>query len=464
MTPIANAMTFRPLLVASLPAALLLAWTVPDAAPAQEAAAEFDTAWPNFRGPTFNGTSPTATPPVSWDEDTHVQWKVEIPGSGNNSSPVVWGDRVFVLTAIPESSGDAEPDPRQAAPRRGGRRGGRRRSAPLVPTDFVTICYDRNSGEELWRQVAVSSTPHQATHPDHSFASASPCTDGQRLFAHFGSRGLYCYDLDGKLLWKRDDFGEMQTRNGFGEGSSPVLHGETLVVPWDHEGDSWVLALDARDGSTRWKAERDEPSNWVTPVVVTRDGRDIVITGGENHARAYDLETGEDLWQAAGFTSRPIASPVVHDDKVLLSSARQGFYLSAMDINGSGQLDSDDGIVWSTRSVAPDVPSLLLSGDRLYFMRGSTGVLNCWNAESGEPLYQPARLPDVSGVYASPVAADGKVIVVGRDGTSVVLRDTDEFEVLSVNRLDDRIDATPALAGDQIFLRGKKYLYCIGKP
>ncbi len=419
---------------------------------------EFSDNWPNFRGPTFNGTSETAKPPISWSEDKNIAWKIELPGSGNNSSPIVWGDKVFVLTAIPATvdGGDSQPQP---APQR--QRGARGGGAPLLPTKFVTLCFDRKTGKELWQQLAVEATPHQGTHGDHSFASASPCTDGKHIYSHFGSRGLYCYDMEGNLIWKRDDFGKMETRNDFGEGSSPVLHGNTIVVPWDHEGQSYVIALDALTGETKWKKDRDEPSNWVTPVVVINGDRAIVVTGGENHGRGYDLETGEELWHVGGFSSRPISSPVVFGDSVMLASGRQGYVISSMKLGSAGELGDGNGLIWSSSESAPDVPSMMLSGDRLYFLKGSTGILNCWDAATGKSKYGETRLDGVSGVYASPVAADGKVIIVGRDGTSVVLEDSDVFKLLSTNTLDDRIDATPALAGNQIFLRGKKYLYCI---
>ncbi len=419
--------------------------------------------WPNFRGPTFNGTSETANPPTDWSEDKNVKWKVELPGPGNNASPIVWGDKVFILTAIPDPNATPEPQAEAEPPReRRGRRGrGRRRSAPLVPTKFVTLCYDRNTGEKLWEQTAVETTPHQGHHPDHSFASASPVTDGKHVWSHFGSRGLYCYDMDGNLKWARDDFGQMMTRNGFGEGSSPVLYKDTIVVPWDHEGDSWVMALDALTGETKWKVDRDEPSNWVTPMVVEHEGKPVLVTGGENHARGYDLKSGEELWRLAGFTSRPITAPVVHDDMVFLASGRQGFFLSAIQFAETGDLRAGNGVAWSTTEMAPDVPSLMLSSGRLWFLSGSRNILNCVDAESGDPVFGQVRLEDLEGVYASPVAAGGYVYIVGRDGTSMVLKDTDEYEVVSTNRLDDRIDATPALIGNQILLRGKRYLYCI---
>ncbi len=428
-----------------------------------QAAETFAQNWPNFRGPVFNGTSATANPPLTWSETENVKWKTELPGAGDNSSPIVWGDRVFVLAAIPSQASDARPAAEARSRQGRGGRGGGRPPVPLAPTAFVTLCYDRQSGAELWRQTAVETIPHQATHPDHGFASASPCTDGNFVWSHFGSRGLYCYDMDGNRVWKRDDFGQMETRNGFGEGSSPLLHGDTIVVPWDHEGQSFVIALDAATGETRWRKDRDEPSNWVTPVVVEDDGRAILVTGGERLARGYDLETGEELWHSSGFTSRPIASPVVFGDTVILASARQGFFVSAMRVSGSGDLNARDGVVWSSRVVAPDVPSLLLSDDRVYFMRGSTNVLNCWDAATGKPRYDPQRLDGLSAVYASPVAANGRVIIVGRDGIAIVLADGDSFEVVATNRLEDRIDATPALVDGEIFLRGKTYLYCVAE-
>ncbi len=430
---------------------------------------DYADSWPNFRGPTHNGTSDTANPPTEWSEEKNIKWKVELPGPGNNSSPIVWGDKVFVTTAISEPAGgggqQARPQQGRGGARggrgggRGGRgRGGRQRPSP-TPTKFMTICLDRNSGEILWEKLAVDTTPHEGVHPDHSYASASPVTDGTHVYSHFGSRGLFCYDLDGNLKWKKDDFGKMSTRGSFGEGSSPFLHKDTIVVPWDHEGQSFVIALDAKTGETKWKNDRDEPSNWVTPVIVEQDGKSIVVTGGENYARAYDLESGDELWKASGFTSRPVSAPVVHNNLVMLASSRQGAFLSALEINGEGNLKSK----WVNDRSAPDIPSLMLSEDRVFFVKGSTNVVHCLNAETGKEVFAQSRLPGIGSVYASPVAGGGKVIVVGRGGAAVVLEDSDEFKVLAENKLDDRIDATPALAGNQLFLRGKKYLYCISE-
>jgi len=419
--------------------------------------------WLNFRGPTFNGTSLTANPPLHWSETKNVKWKVELPGSGNNSSPIVWNDRVIVLDTIPESQQAPPPAGNRNKKTRSnrGQGRGRGRKSPS-PTRFVTLCFDRETGKKIWEQVAVVTTPHQGTHPDHGYASASPVSDGRFIYSHFGSRGLYCYDMQGNLQWKRDDFGQMMTRNGFGEGSTPCLYQDLVIVPWDHEGESWVMALDARTGKTRWKTERDEPSNWVTPVVAEGQDGPILITGGENFARGYDLDSGEERWRSSGFTSRPISSPVIYEDLALLASSRRGFYLGAMKIDGRGNLNETDGVVWSTDAAAPDVPSMMLSEGRVYYMKGSTNILYCLNAKTGETLFTQ-RLPGIRGVYASIVGASGKVFIVGRDGSAVVLKDSDQFELLAENQLDDLIDATPALAGGQLFLRGKQHLYCIEK-
>lgn len=415
--------------------------------------------WLNFRGPTYNGTSLTANPPIHWSESQNVKWKVKLPGSGNNSSPIVCDDRVIILDAIPEVRRSAsEEGQTRTKPKRGQRRG-RGRKAPS-PTRFATLCFDRETGKKMWEQIAVVTTPHQGTHPDHGYASASPISDGRFIYSHFGSRGIYCYNMQGELQWKRDDFGQMMTRNGFGEGSTPCLYQDWLIIPWDHEGQSWIMALDAQTGKTRWKQERDEPSNWVTPVVTEGKDGPILITGGENFARGYDLRTGEERWRSSGFTSRPISSPVIHKDLALLASSRQGFYLSALEINGQGNLNDTEGVVWSTDAAAPDVPSMMLSEGRVYHMKGSTNILHCLNASTGELLFAK-RLPGIRGVYASLVAAAGKIFILGRDGNAVVLKDSDEFELLAENQLDDLFDATPALAGEQLILRGKQHLYCI---
>ena len=237
--------------------------------------------WGHWRGPTGNGAALNASPPTEWSDAKNVKWKVELPGR-ENSSPIVWDQQVFVTTAAPA--------------------GGSRKLA------FKLLCFDRANGDLVWERTAVVAAPHQGTHKTNGFASASPCTDGEFVYAHFGSRGLFCYTLSGDPVWQRD-LGKMNTLNSFGEGSSPTLEGDMILVPWDHQGPSALYALDKRTGKTIWRTPRDNPTGWATPLVVEDAGRKQVIMNGDNYARSYDLESGKELWRCGGQTKRPAASP-----------------------------------------------------------------------------------------------------------------------------------------------------------
>jgi len=402
--------------------------------------------WGHWRGPTGNGVAANATPPTEWSSTKNVKWKVEIPGRGS-SSPVIWGDQVFVTTAV--SSGN------QAAQNPG--RGGAAR------LQFKLFCFDRSNGELLWQQTAIEATPHQGTHATNGYASASPCTDGQHVYAHFGSRGLYCYTMDGKLVWKRDDFGQMNTRNSFGEGSSPTLVDNMIIVPWDHEGPSFVYALDKSTGETIWKTERDEPTCWATPLVVEHKGKKQIIMNGQTCARAYDLESGKELWRCAGQTDRPAASPVAGDGLVFVGSGFRGYFLGAFRLDGQGDIKGTDKVLWTIDHDTPDIASPLLSSGRLYFYRGKSGILTCVDAATGKPHYAASRIPGVDSTYASPIAAGGHVYLTDRSGTIVVIEDADDLKIIATNSLGEGVDATPAPVDNQLFIRGEKHLFCIAE-
>jgi outer membrane protein assembly factor BamB len=285
-------------------------------------------------------------------------------------------------------------------------------------------------------------------------------TDGKVLIASFGSFGLFAYNLQGKLLWEKD-LGDMRTRNSFGEGSSPALHGNTAVVLWDHEGDDFIVALDTRDGRELWRQRRDEPTGWSTPLIVEHGGKVQVVVNGTNRVRAYDLADGTLLWECAGQTANAIPTPVVDGGRVIVMSGFRGSALQVIQLGGQGDLSGTDAIVWSRNKGTPYVPSPLLYGSRLYFLSGNTGILSVLDAKSGRTDVEMERLEGISGVYASPVAADGRVYIAGRDGIVVVLKDGPKVEVLATNRLDDGFDASPALVGDRLFLRGRGSLYCL---
>lgn len=392
--------------------------------------------WGHWRGHKGNGVAIEATPPAAFSETENVAWKVSVPGRGSGS-PVVWDDRVFVVTAV-EVAGAA--------------------SGKLA---FQTLCFRRDNGELLWKRTAIEAVPHQGTHATNGFASASPCTDGEHVYSHFGSRGLYCYTMEGELVWKRDDFGKMNTRNSFGEGSSPTLAGDLILVPWDHDGPSFLYALDKRTGETVWKTLRDEPTCWSTPLVVMNGPKGQVIMNGQNAARGYDLATGQELWRCDGQTERPAASPVGEGDLVYVASGFRGSFLGAFRLDGKGDIEGTQSVAWTVDHDTPDVASPLLSQGRLYYYKGKTGLLTCVDARTGKAYYEAQRITDLSSTYASPVAAGGFVYLTDRSGKIITIKDSEKLEILSVNSLDEPVDATPALVGDQIFVRSDKSLYCI---
>ena len=419
--------------------------------------------WPHWRGSHGNGVAVNAQPPTEWSSTKNVKWKKPIPGRGSGS-PVIWNDRVFVVTAVSTGGAEARPEPRPGGGRPGGRRpGGRRPSGPLPKLQFQVMCFARANGDLLWKKTAVEATPHEGTHSTNGFASASPCTDGKHVYAHFGSRGLYCYDMDGALKWKRDDFGKMQTRATFGEGSSPTLAGDKLLVPWDHEGPSALFALDKTTGKTIWKTERDEPTCWATPLVVEHQGRKQIVMNGQNRARAYDLETGKELWSCGGQTQRPVASAVSADGLVFVGSGFRGSFLGAFGLDGKGRIEDTASVKWTIGKDTPDIASPLLSEGRLYFHKEKTGILTCLDAATGKPLFTASRIPGVSRTYASPIAAGGYVFLTGRSGNTTVIKDANKLTVVAENSVGETVDATPAPAGKELFIRGERHLFCIAE-
>jgi outer membrane protein assembly factor BamB len=406
--------------------------------------------WPQWRGPLANGVAPHADPPVEWDEQTSIRWKVEIPGAGH-ATPIVWGKRIFLQTAVPTDRVAEEP-PRPAEDAK--------TTPPANFYQFVVLCLDRGTGDTLWSRIACEAVPHEGRHDTNSYASASPMTDGERLFVSFGSHGLFCFDLDGEQLWERD-LGETRTRFGWGEAITPVVHGDSVIVNWDHEDDSFIVSLDAASGDDRWRRARDEPTTWSTPLIVEHGDRTQVIVNATNRVRSYDLDTGELLWQCGGQTVNAIPSPVVLGETVFCMSGYRGSALFALPLSAAGDVTGGEDIIWRREGGTPYVPSPLLYGERLYFTQGNTGGLTCLDARTGEVVFGPVRLPGISSLYGSPVGAAGRVYVVSRDGTAVVFNHADEFEVLAMNELDEEFDASPVAVGGQLLLRGERHLYCI---
>ncbi len=327
---------------------------------------------------------------------------------------------------------------------------------------FVVLAIDRRTGRIIWERTAREEQPHEGSQPENgTWASSSAITDGERLFAFFESRGLFVYDLEGKLLWQKD-LGHKNMRSQFGEGTTPALYGNRLVIVWDHQGQSFVVTLDTQTGQEIWRAERKEIDSWATPLIVEQDGRAQVVTSGMNRLRSYDLESGKLVWESEGVTMNPIPSPVFADGMVFVTSGFRGNNLKAIRLaDARGDITGSNAIVWTLSRDTPYVPSPLLYDGVLYLLKTNSGILSAFDAKTGRPHYQLQRLNGVPEVFASPVGAGGRVYIPGRDGTTLVVRHGGKFEVLASNTLDDGFDASPALVDNEIYLRGYKYLYSI---
>ena len=422
------------------------------AAQASEPTSDYMHYWPLWRGPLSTGVAPHGDPPVRWDEETNIRWKFSIPGLGH-ATPVVWGDRIFVLTAVPAKETESNQQ------RRIGRIFGTFSTGNAFRYEVLAI--NRMNGSLLWRRTARVEPPHEGRHEDASWASCSPVTDGEHVIASFGSRGLYCYDMEGNLKWEKD-FGDLRIRYQWGEGSSPALDGDRLIVTWDHVGKSFIVVLDKSTGHEIWRADRNEGTSWATPVVVEHNGKKQVVASAIRRVLSYDLESGAVLWKTRGMTANPIPSPVAADGIVYVMGGYRESVLQAISLaKARGDAAASNAIVWDYNYDTPYVPSPLLYNGILYFLKSNRNILSCFDARTGEPHYTRQRLDGITGVYASPVAAQGRVYLAGRNGVTLVIKHGPRFEVLAQNVLNDSFNASPVIVGQELYLRGHKYLYCI---
>ena len=394
--------------------------------------------WASWRGPNETGAAdPHADPPLEWSEESNVKWKVALPGTGH-STPAVWEGRVFALSAARGTEG----------------------------YDFNVSAYNLEDGGEIWSKTAVTARSNERGHPTNTQASASAAADGEVVLAHFGSQGLFAYDLDGEFLWSVD-LGDMETRNQFGEGSSPVIHGGTVLVLWDHEDDSFIVALDKETGDELWRKPRDEPTNWSTPLVVERGGVAQAVVNGTNRIISYDLRNGDILWTCSGMTRNVIPTPVAQDNLVYIMSGFRGSALLAIDLDAAltaekEDLAGSDAVVWEAGSDTPYVPSPVLYDNILYYLRRSPTAVSARDALTGERLFGPVRLDGARDmIYSSPSAGGGRVYIPTREGYTFVLKAGPEYHVLKVNSLNDSFSSSPILIGKELLLRGERNLYCI---
>jgi len=401
------------------------------------------------------GVSPEGNPPIEWSEQKNIRWKTSLPGKGH-STPIVWGDRIFLTTAVPY--GDPLPPRHSTAP-------GTHDGVPVTQRhEFVVIAVDRRDGRILWQRTLNRKFPHEGGHYTGSLASNSAVTDGKHLFAFFGSHGLYCLDFEGEQLWKKD-FPEMQTKHGHGESASPVLHGDTLFINWDQDGPCFVIALDKRTGRELWKMDREEETSWASPIVVEHDGKPQLIVSGTNRVRGYDLATGRVIWECGGLSSNIVATPVAANGMVFAGSSYEKQSLVAVHLGGArGDITGSDRVAWIRSRSTPYVPSPLLYGESLYFLSHYQGILTRVHTQSGKDQPGAMRLRGISNVYASPIGAAGRVYITDLDGTTIVLNhENPGGPPLALNRLNDVFAASAAIVGRELFLRGQRFLYCIAE-
>lgn len=420
--------------------------------------------WPTWRGEGMRGLAPDANPPIEFSESQNLKWKVPVPGRGH-STPVIWGEKIFLLTAI-ETDISGEPAADAPAPPPGGGGGPDPSRFGIKKAEheykFDVVCFNRQDGKILWQRTVRQEVPHEGHHRDHGYASSSPVTDGDRLWVFLGSRGMHCLDLAGNIAWSAD-LGKQRTRVSFGEAASPALAGKAVIAVADHEGDSFVVALDKSTGKELWRRDRDERTSWTTPIVITSDDRTEVVVSGTNRTRSYDPKTGDILWECAGQTDNVIPSPVVGFGMVYCTSGFRGAAMQAIELGASGDLTGTEAVVWEVKQHTPYVPSPLLYGDFLTMCAGNHAKLSCLDAKTGAVHYSRESVGGIHGVYGSPVGASGRIYLAGRQGTVAVLKNGPTFEILATNKLDEGFDASPAIVGDAIFLRGSTSLYCIAK-
>jgi outer membrane protein assembly factor BamB len=424
---------------------------------AQSGLSPYEKNWPQWRGPHMTGAAMYGNPPVEWSETRNIKWKTEIPGKGH-ATPIIWNDQIIVLTAV-ETDKKADGNVSEPASQRPG--------PPSSQTDkvhkFQVVSVNRLNGKIQWATTVKEEVPKERTHNLGSWASGSPVTDGEFIYAYFGSRGLFCLDFKGNIKWERD-FGQLEMVMSFGEGTSAALYGDRLFVQWDHEGNDFLYAVDKKTGKDVWTAERNEVSSWATPLVVEVNGKPQVITSATNKVKAYDYETGGVIWECTGMTRNVIPNPVYENGILYLMSGFRGSSLKAVDpTKAKGDITGSPAILWEYNQNTPYTPSPMILKDKLYFLKLNNGELTCLDARDGKVNYSNSKLEGTGAIYSSPTGVNEQIYIMGGTGTCVVVKAGSEFKVLATNILEDSFHASPVVIGNDLYLRGFKNLYCISE-
>ena len=419
-------------------------------------------AWSHWRGPAQTGVAP-GDAPTTWSDATNVAWKVEIPGRGH-SSPVVWGNQVCTASAV-----SGQPDPQLKV----GLYGDITSVVDTTEHRWLVICYDKQSGKQLWQQTAHTGVPKVKRHTKSTHASSTLATDGRYVLAFFGSEGLFAYDMNGKPIWKKD-FGLLDS--GFfmvpdaqwGFGSSPVIHGDQVIIQVDVQKGSFVAALDIKTGNEIWRTPRSDVPTWSTPAVLVAGGRSQVIVNGWTHIGGYDLATGKELWRMTGGGDIPVPTPITAHGLIFITNAHgPGAPVYAVRPGARGDVSlpqgqtSSEHVAWSQSKEGAYMQTPLVYGDQLYVCRDN-GVLSVYQAKTGTRLYQERLADGKTGFTASPVAADGKVYFTSEEGDVYVVKAGPQFELLGQNPLGEVILATPAVSEGSLYFRTRGHLVAVG--
>jgi outer membrane protein assembly factor BamB len=418
------------------------------------------TNWPQWRGAGGSGISSESALPTEWSDSTNIRWKATIPGRGH-SSPIVWGSRVFVTTSI---EGPVVPG---AEAVRHIHKGQEYRHPDSVGADhsytMKLLCLDLASGKVLWDRTVYEGLVYDNRHRKNTYASATPATDGQFIYLSFEAEGIYCYDFEGKRIWKTS-LGKI-AKGGMGPGTSPVLYQNLVILQCDQEyGEgSFIAAVEKKTGKEVWRTTRDQRRSWATPLLIQFGQRTELVTSGPRWIISYDPANGKELWRAPGVESNPIPSPVTGRDLVIVTAGSDAKRAVAIRLGGSGDLNNTANVVWHYDKGTAYVPSPLFYDDYLYLITDA-GALTCLEAATGKLVYQ-ARLPVPAQFTASPVAFEGKIMIVSEDGDSFIIKAGPIPQVLNTNSLGEPVYASPAIAQGEILIRSASTLYCISnKP
>jgi len=417
------------------------------------------TNWPSFRGHNGNGEEAGFAAPVKWDAP---KWKTPVPGLAH-SSPVIWGNRVFVTTAV-TAKGDES--------LKVGLYGSIQPVEEQGEYAWQVICLDKKDGRVLCKQTAREGIPRIKRHPKASHANSTPATDGKHVAAFFGAEGLHCYDMEGNLSWRKDfaniDSGYFMVPSAqWGFGNSPILHDGRVIIQCDVQTNSFIAAYDATDGKEIWRTARTDVPTWSTPGIHIGPERSQVVVNGFRHSGGYDLQTGKELWKLGGAGDIPVPTPVFGHDLIFLTSAHGRLSpIYAVRPTATGDISLKRGestnefIAWSIPRGGNYMQTPILVGDYL-FACGDHGVATCYDAKTGARQFSERLGPGNAGFTASPVAADGKIYYTNEEGLVYVIKAAPQFEVLATNKLGETCMATPAISAGELFFRTRHHLICV---